>query len=90
MWQIEEHQRLDKKLIKLPQQVLKKYELWKSMIRYNGPAVLRSFPGFHDEALKGIWKGFRSSRLNIQFRVIYEILEREGVVRVEDVNPHQY
>lgn len=90
MWRIEEHRRLDKQWRKLPHQVLKKYELWKSIIRYNGPQSLRNFPGFHDEALMGQWKGFRSSRLNIQFRVIYEVFEKEALVRVEDVNPHAY
>ncbi len=90
MWSIEEHQRLGKKWIKLPPQVLKKYELWKSVVRYNGPFTLLHFPGFHDEALKGEWKGFRSSRLNLQFRVIYEVFEKETLVQVEDINPHQY
>ena len=90
MWQIEEPQKLEKKWHKLPHQVLKKYELWKSLIRYNGPLILCNFPGFHDESLKGEWKGFRSSRLNIQFRVIYEVFEKETLVRVEDINPHEY
>lgn len=90
MWRIGEHQRLDKKWQRLPQQVLKKYELWKSLIRYNGPSSLRGFPGFHDEALKGEWTGFRSSRLNLQYRVIYEVFEKDTLVRVEDINPHKY
>ena len=90
MWRIEEHRSLDKKWDKFPRQILKKYELWKSIIRYNGPGILRSFPGFHDEALKGEWKGFRSSRLNLQFRVIYEVFEKETLVHVEDITPHQY
>lgn len=90
MWQIEEHQKLDKGWRKLPHQVLKKYEIWKSLVRYNGPSVLRDFSGFHDEALKGERKGFRSSRLNIQFRVIYAVFEKEKLVRVEDISPHEY
>lgn len=90
MWRIEEHQRLNKKWHKLPHQVLKKYELWKSLVRYNGSSILREFPGFHDEALKGKWRGFRSSRLNIQYRVIYEAFERETLIRIEDISPHEY
>lgn len=90
MWAIMENEALDKKWCKLPPQVLKKYELWKSIIRYNGPQRLKEFPGFHDEILKGGWKGFRSSRLNLQFRVIYKVFEKELVVQVEDINPHQY
>lgn len=90
MWAIVENEALDKKWRKLPPQILKKYELWKSIIRYNGPQKLKEFPGFHDEALKGDWKGYRSSRLNLQFRVIYEVFVKELVVQVEDINPHQY
>ena len=55
-----------------------------------GPNGLRLIKGFHDEALKGNWKGFRSSRLSRQWRIIYEI-EREALqVYVMEVNPHEY
>jgi len=90
MWIIEENNRLEKKWRKLPKQILKKYELWKSIVRYNGPRKLLEFQGFHDEALKGRWKGYRSSRLNIQYRVVYETFEKENLVRVEDIIPHTY
>ena len=46
--------------------------------------------GFHDEALKGEWKGCRSSRLNIQYRVIYKIVKDEILVQVIDVTTHDY
>ncbi len=75
---------------RLPRQVLKKYELWKSVVRYNSPEKLKEFKGFHDEALKGEWKGCRSSRLNIQYRVIYSVQKQEGIIYVEEVNPHEY
>lgn len=90
MWAIVENEVLDKKWRKLQPQVLKKYELWKSIIRYNGPQKLKEFPGFHDEALKGEWSGCRSSRLSLQFRVIYQVFESELVVQVEDSTPHHY
>lgn len=90
MWKIEEHSALDKKWRKLPHQVLQKYELWKSIVRYNGIQKLHEFPGFRDEALKGEWKGFRSSRLNIQYRVIYKVVAQELLVCVEDINAHKY
>lgn len=90
MWHLVEADRLEKKWRKLPGQIVKKYELWKSLIRYNGPHSLREFPGFHDEALKGTWKGYRSSRLNIQYRVIYCVMAEASVVRVEDIMPHTY
>ncbi|MBI2346051.1 MAG: type II toxin-antitoxin system mRNA interferase toxin, RelE/StbE family [Deltaproteobacteria bacterium] len=90
MWTVEEHDALDRKWQRLPRQVLKKYELWKSLVRYNGPQILRTFPGFHDESLKGTWRGFRSSRLNIQYRVIYRVMEQGKCVRVDDIVAHTY
>ena len=44
----------------------------------SGPKGLRNIRGFNDEALKGDWLGHRSSRLNPQHRVIYNI-ERDKV-----------
>jgi addiction module RelE/StbE family toxin len=90
MWTLEENLRLERKWRKFPKQVLHKYELWKSIVRYNGPQKLREFPGFHDEALKGEWQGYRSSRLNIQYRVVYSVNSQEEQIRVEDMIPHTY
>ena len=75
---------------KLPPQVVKKYELWKDIVFRHGPEKLRDFPGFQDEHLKGTRKGQRSSRLSLQYRVIYAV-EREIVtVYVLEVTPHKY
>jgi plasmid maintenance system killer protein len=71
MWHIREHHKLNKVVGKLPLQVVKKYELWKSIVFRHGPDKLKEFPGFHDEKLKGDREGQRSSRLNIQYRIIY-------------------
>lgn len=90
IWTIYEVRNLGCKLIKMPIQVVKKYELWKSLLHCNGPAVLRQFPGFHDESLKGMWTGFRSSRLSLKFRVIYRISWETKIIFVEDVNAHDY
>lgn len=90
MWHIVEGDRLEKKWRTLPVQVVRKYEMWKSLVRYNGPAILRQFPGFHDEALKGRWRRCRSSRLNIQYRVLYVVIAVSHVVRVADIIPHTY
>ena len=49
---------------------------------------LKEFPGFHDEQLKGRRKGQRSSRLNIQYRVKYEVEEHEITVYVIEISPH--
>ena len=90
MWHIREHHKLNKVIAKLPLQVVKKYELWKSIVFRHGPDKLREFPGFHNEKLKGARKGHRSSRLNIQYRVIYSIEKEVVSVYVNDITPHKY
>lgn len=90
MWQILEHRDIKKTVRKLPLALLEKYELWKEIVSRHGPEKLRELPGFHDEKLKGERAGQRSSRLNLQYRVIY-IVEREMVtVHVLEINPHKY
>ncbi len=74
----------------LPIEVLKRYEKWKDIILISGPEGLRHIKGFHDEALKGEWKDYRSSRLNIQYRVIYKIIRDEVLVQVIDLTAHDY
>lgn len=90
MWTVYEHKRVSKSLASAPLEVLKRYEKWKDIISISGPAGLRSIKGFHDEALSGNWKGFRSSRLNIQYRVIYKVEKVQIFVQVEAVTPHDY
>ena len=90
MWRIQEHRKLDKIIAKLPLQVVKKYELWKDIVFRHGPDRLREFSGFHDEELKGELEGQGSSRLNIQFRVIYSIEKEAIMVYVIDITPHKY
>lgn len=75
MWQIEEHRRIDKQLAGVvPIDVLKRYEKWKDIARLSGSQGLLAIKGFHDEALSGEWKGHRSSRLWLQWRVIYRVV----------------
>lgn len=90
MWKIYEHKNVEKGIDKLPGQVVKKYELWKNLIFRHGPEILLKFPGFHDEALKGRWEGWRSSRLNLQCRVIYQANKQEITVFVIEITAHQY
>lgn len=90
MWRIEEHRDIEKNCRKLPQGIVKKYDLWKSIVFRHGPEKLREFPGFHDEKLKGGRQGQRSSRLSLQYPVIY-IAQRELVtVLVLEITPHKY
>lgn len=90
MWEVFEKKSLTKVIRKLPNEVLKHYELWKRIIELDGPAGLRKIKGYHDESLKGRWQGYRSSRLNKQWRVIYKVEVNELQVFVLDINPHDY
>ena len=90
MWTIYEHRRVAKQLRSMPQEILKRYEKWKDIVRISGPKGLRAIKGFHDEALRGQWAGYRSSRLDLQYRVIYKIVEDEIFVQVESLTAHDY
>ena len=90
MWEIYEHRRTLKKLGSLPSDVLKRYEKWKDIVSISGPQGLLKIKGLHDEALRGEWKGHRSSRLNQQYRVIYKIEKDQILVQVVNITPHDY
>jgi addiction module RelE/StbE family toxin len=90
MWTIREHRKLAKELGGAPGHIRKKYEVWKNVIRHSGSEGLQSISGFNDEALAGRWKGYRSSRLSLDYRVIYRIERQELTVLVERVSKHDY
>ena len=91
MWEIEEHRRVDKQLsAAVPIEILKRYEKWKDIVRLSGPQGLRAIKGFHDEALTGEWKGGRSSRLGLQWRVIYQVVAARVLIQVIQVTAHDY
>ncbi len=90
MWQIFEHRNLQRHIRKLPIDILKRYEKWKDIVQISGPAGLRLIKGLHDEVLRGEWRGHRSSRLGLQYRVIYKIIGREILVEVIDITAHDY
>ena len=91
MWTIHEHRNVDKDLSgRVPTEILKRYEKWKDIASLSGPQGLRAIRGFHDEALVGKWKGYRSSRLNEQWRVIYRTVADALLVQVIHVTPHDY
>ena len=90
MWQVLEHRRVTRRLAKLPVEVLKRYEKWKDIVEVSGPQGLRLIRGFNDEALRGDWKGHRSSRLGLQYRVIYRVEADQLQVMVLELTPHDY
>jgi len=90
MWQILEHKKVDKALKNAPVNILQRYEKWKDIVYISGPDGLKRIKGFKDEALKGDWKGYRSSRLNVQYRVLVKVINDKVLVKVENVTPHDY
>jgi mRNA-degrading endonuclease RelE of RelBE toxin-antitoxin system len=89
-WEIFEHHDIEKTVKKLPISMVKKYEYWKNVVSLYGPAILQKRPGLHDEKLAGRRQGQRSSRLSLQYRVIYEVHEKEVAVYIIEITPHKY
>lgn len=90
MWKIVEHRDVEKIFPKLPPAVQRKYELWQEIVATNGPNKLKELPGFRDETLKGKRFGERSSRLSLQYRVIYSVADTVVTVYVLEITPHKY
>jgi addiction module RelE/StbE family toxin len=90
MWTIYENRRVSKSLEAAPLEVRKRYEKWKDIVSISGPQGLKLINGLNDEALSGEWRGYRSSRLNIQYRVVYKIENDRVLVKVENVTSHDY
>ena len=90
MWRIEEHRRVDKQLDSVPREILKRYEKWKDIAGISGPPGLRLIKGFHDEALSGVWAGYRSSRLGLKYRIIYRLVFSEQLFQVVSITAHDY
>lgn len=90
MWLIYEHRRVSRQLDTIPGEILKRYEKWKDIVTVSGPQGLHLIKGFHDESLRGEWKGCRSSRLGSQYRVIYKIVRDQILVQVVNITAHDY
>jgi addiction module RelE/StbE family toxin len=90
MWEIFEHRNVRRRIRKLPDEIVKRYEKWKDIVEFSGPAGLRLIQGFHDESLRGQWKGHRSSRLGNEYRVIYRIERKQLYVMIVDITAHDY
>lgn len=90
MWTIQEHRNVPKSMRYLSSWIVKEYEVWKDLVRRHGPEILRQYPGYHDERLKGDRAGQRSSRLSQQYRVIYAVDREVVVIYVLEITPHKY
>ncbi len=89
-WEIYEHRNIAKIIKKLPIAIVKKYDYWKNLMSVYGPDILRGRIGLHDEKLKGERKHQRSSRLSLQYKVVYEVHNNEVIVYVIDITAHKY
>jgi addiction module RelE/StbE family toxin len=56
----------------------------------SGLPGLRLIKGFRDEALSGEWRGYRSSRLGLQWRVIYRVVAEKLRFQVASITAHDY
>ena len=90
MWALVESRQTLKQLKKCPNHIRKEYETWKKVIEFSSPQALRAISGYRDHALKGQWKGARSSSLSYSWRVIYFIDNKRIEVKVLEVTPHDY
>jgi plasmid maintenance system killer protein len=90
MWTILEEREATKTIDKLPHQVAEKYAFWCAVVRQSGPQGLRVIKSFHDEKLAGKLAHLRSSRLSLQWRVIYRVAANVVTVYVERITPHDY
>ena len=90
MWEVFEHRNVQRRIRKIPDEILRRYEKWKDIVEISGPEGLRLIRGFNDESLRGEWKGHRSSRLGDQYRVIYGIERKRLFVMVIDIIAHDY
>lgn len=90
MWTVLEEKAATKVIDRLPPQAAEKYAFWLAVVQQSGPQGLRALKGFHDEKLSGRMAHLCSSRLSLQWRVIYSVQASTVTVTVEQVTPHTY
>lgn len=90
MFTVYEKKSVEKQIKKTPGAILKRYEIWKRIVEFQGLAGLKRKRGYHDESLSGKWEGYRSSRLNDKWRVIYQINNHCCEIFVVELMPHKY
>lgn len=79
-----------KQVRRLPLHIRESLQLWVATVRRIGIRETRKLPGYHDEPLKGARKGQRSIRLSRAYRAIYLELTTGLLMKVIEVNKHEY
>jgi len=79
-----------KTIYSLPKQCKKKYAVFKYIAEYSGLNGLNDAPGFRLEMLKGKLFGLYSIRLNISYRVIFDVKQEIKVIDIIEISKHKY
>lgn len=90
MKNIVDFSKVEKELLKLPKHIQRTFSAWCVLVQEQGILETRKIRGFNDEALKGKASKFRSVRLNRAYRVIYFEEKENIIIRVIEVNKHDY
>jgi len=90
VWNVYEQKFVTKCLVKIPRQIQLKYKSWIEIVKNGGCGNLRNYPGFKDEKLKGVQNNYRSSRLNIKYRVVYIEDANLQEIIVVGITAHDY
>jgi proteic killer suppression protein len=89
--EVEIEAKAEKELRKLPYYIKENFWDWLYDVQRYGIQKIRLVPGYHDEALQGIWFGYRSVRLNHSYRIIYKQITRENIkIIVIRISKHDY
>ena len=83
---------VEKQLRRVPKDIIKRLQRGAVYVETTGLVETRKVPDFHDEPLKGRWKGCRSVRLGHKWRVIYKYNKgnEENVIELREVTAHEY
>ena len=90
MWIVEISRSAEKEIKKAPLAIRDSFDAWKNLIEQYGPSGIQRINGYWDHALKGEWKGARSSSLNEHWRVIYVVKSSSIHILILKVTPHDY
>ena len=83
---------VEKRIHKLPKQVINKLYVWQKQVQFLGIRKTRTIKGYHDEPLHGDRQNQRSFRLNKAYRGFYTVNDSGEIeiVEVVEINKHKY
>jgi proteic killer suppression protein len=80
----------ERQIKKIPEHIKVKVSTWIFLVETCGISEVMRRPGFHVEPLKGTRLGQRSIRLNRSYRLIYAFAQHANVIKILEVNKHDY